>query len=192
MWPTCGEVAPNPGRDVALGDLQVVEVHLDLEVRLADLLANRVRLGLRVEEVTRHVARVDRLDQQVEAVAAELARGVGEVLDEHGAMTRAVRARGQDARHRVHARRTEGQRVLGRTRDAFAELGLATGQRQSCPRSPAAQSPGGRLNRTLASRFSLSQPATSAGAYVVREQELDRGEARLRRGGEPLRERRAR
>ena len=52
-------------REVAFDDLAVVQVHLDLEVPRADLGDRRMRVVLAIEEEARHVARVDRLDHNV-------------------------------------------------------------------------------------------------------------------------------
>jgi hypothetical protein len=46
--------------EIAFHNLAVVEVHLDFQVRRADLGNQIVRMLLVVEEVTRHVTRVDR------------------------------------------------------------------------------------------------------------------------------------
>src|SRR5215471_1909865 len=66
-------------RKIALDDLRVVEVHLHLEIRRRDVLADRMRLGLRREQIVRHVARVERLDQDRHALLRGLRAGELEI-----------------------------------------------------------------------------------------------------------------
>ena len=117
---------------VALDDLRVVEVHLHLEVLRADLGPDRVRLRLRVQQITREVAGVDRLDHDRHALARRFGAGKAQVAN--------VRARaplalgrigpfGNDAGHDVDARASERLRVLQRVRDGRSELVLAPRQR---------------------------------------------------------------
>jgi hypothetical protein len=102
----------------------VVEVHLDLQVRLADLLAKRMGVRLPVQEVAGHVAGVDGLDHESAAVFRASSRRVAEVLGEHGAVRGPIGAGRQKAGHRVQGRRAERPRVVQRRRHPAAELGF--------------------------------------------------------------------
>src|SRR5258708_13202218 len=62
--PDIADIAANLRRHVALDDLAVVQVHLHLEVRLPDLLADGMSFVLTVQEVARPVPGIDRLDEQ--------------------------------------------------------------------------------------------------------------------------------
>src|SRR5512140_103048 len=69
------QVLPDLHRHIALDDLAVVQVHLHLEVGGAYLSDEGVRGILPIEVEARNVAGVDRLDQQVDALARRLRRG---------------------------------------------------------------------------------------------------------------------
>jgi hypothetical protein len=89
-----GQVLAKFHRDIALHDLAVVEVHLNLHVGHADFGDDSVRVVLAVQEVAGNVAAIDRLDQQVDADGRRLARGPCQIGDEGGAMPAITWTRG--------------------------------------------------------------------------------------------------
>src|SRR5450759_446734 len=124
-----GDVFPELHRQVALHDLAVIEIHLHLQVGRADFGANGVRLVLAVQEKTRDVARVDRLDHDGDAGRGRLSRRIVEIAHVGFAVARALLARPDQTGHQVHALVAEHARILERARDAAPEFVFATGQR---------------------------------------------------------------
>src|SRR4051812_11248688 len=93
--PDAGKILPQGHGHVALDNLRVIKIHLNLEVRFTNLLADRVSFVLRVKKEAWNIPRVDRLDQECPALLGEFARGIAQVLDVHSAMPCPVRAGGQ-------------------------------------------------------------------------------------------------
>ena len=176
---------------VALDDLRVVEVELDLEVRRADLLADRVRLGLRAQQVAGHVARVERLDRHRDAVGRRVLARLPQVahVEAPAALALArVRVLGDDPRHHVHPPAVERLRVAEPRRDRRGELVLASGH----AREPAVAR--AHVARRRVEQRDLEPVLRDALGDVARlplvgERELDRAEAGLRRLAEALEER---
>ena len=178
----------NLGLEIALDDLRVVEVHLHAQVRDADLLANRVRLPLRVEEVAGHVARVDRLDHDRHVLHGGLLAG-----EAHVALVRAqpprplgvVGALRQHPGHHVDSRTAQRLREAQRRDHAGRELVLASRQRRQAPVAgfPAA---GRRVDQHDVELVLRDARRDLPHLEVVAERELDRTKARLRRLAEGL------
>jgi hypothetical protein len=133
--PTSGSWRPGTPkllRQIALDDLHVIEVHLHREVRRADLFADGVRLGLRREEISGDIARIDRLDRERDALLRGFPRRQAQVAHERRALARAplgVPAVGNKPCHDMHAGTLEGVRIGKRSDDAGGELVLAAGLR---------------------------------------------------------------
>ena len=126
--PDVVEVLPEFHREIAFDDLRVIEIHLHLEVGFIHFFDDRMRVGLRVQEVARKIARVDRLDQQRAAALGELACGESQVVDVHGAVRSAISARRNDPAHRVQSRSRGCFGILKRTRYRVAKFSLPAGQ----------------------------------------------------------------
>src|ERR1019366_1827421 len=124
-----GDVLAQLHREIALDDLAGIEIHLHLEVESADFRADGGRLVLAVEEKTRNVAGVDRLDHVGAAGRGRLSRRIVEIAHIGRAVERAVLARPDQAGHQVHALVAEHARILERARDAAPEFVFAAGQR---------------------------------------------------------------
>src|SRR5438067_310958 len=97
--PHARDVLAQLHREIAFDDLAVVEVHLHLQVRRADVGADGVRLVLAVEEVAGNVARVDWLDDDANAGGGGLGRGEREIVQVRGAMALAIVVRADEPRH---------------------------------------------------------------------------------------------
>src|SRR5258706_14462239 len=81
MWPMRQQ--PLDGnRQIAFHDLHVIEVVLQESVALADRVQHVDRLLRAVEDEARHGAGADRLEHQLQAGLAELARRVAQVADQ--------------------------------------------------------------------------------------------------------------
>ncbi len=120
-------------RQVALDDLRVIEVHLHLEIARADLVADRVCLRLRGEQIAGEVARIDRLDQDRHPLRSRFGACETQVAHVRARAPLAfggVRALRHDSRHHVDARAMQPLRVLQRIRDRRGELVLAPRQRR--------------------------------------------------------------
>lgn len=59
-----GQVLAECADDVALHDLGVIKIHLHFEIRRIHLGQQCMRVPLIIQEIARHVARIDRLDQK--------------------------------------------------------------------------------------------------------------------------------
>ncbi|MNK73084.1 hypothetical protein D3C87_925760 [compost metagenome] len=145
-------------------------------------------LCLRDEEVAGHVAPVDRFDQQLKAMLAHGLGRVPQVGQVGGAVQVDVGADGQQARHHVHARGAQRQRILDGARHAGTEFFFAARQRRNAPltgRPVARRQVEQHILQTV-----LAQPAGHfLRRVVIREQEFDAFKTRLRGGGKALRER---
>src|SRR2546430_2080098 len=89
-------------RQIALDDLGVIEIHLHFHVPHTDFLADGVRFSLRRQQISGHVARIERLDGQRDAVLLRLSRCEAQIAYERRPMPRAlslIRARRKHARH---------------------------------------------------------------------------------------------
>src|SRR5216684_6543445 len=78
------------GRQIALDDLRVIEIHLHFHVRHADFLADGVRFSLRCEQITGYVARSDRLNGERYAVLLRFPSCEAQIADERRSMPRAL------------------------------------------------------------------------------------------------------
>ena len=76
-----GQELADAAGQVALDNLAVIQIHLDLEVGRTHLGHDRMRISLRVQEIARNVAGVDRLDQQGDAGACAPSGGLAQVGD---------------------------------------------------------------------------------------------------------------
>ena len=175
-------------RQVAFHDLAVVQVHLHLQVRRADALDDRVRVGLGVQQVAGEVARVDRLDQRVEPVIAQTLRGPGDVVDVGLALRDALAL----APTRPAIRCTRGQP------SAFAySIARSTPRRNSSCRPgragdtplPAGPVPRRCIDQHLLQAVPVEFVADRRRAELVGELALDRLEAVGGAGAETLEER---
>ena len=182
-----GDVLAQLHREIALDDLAVIEIHLHLEVKCADFRADGVRLVLAVEEKTRNVAGVDRLDHDGDAGRGRLSRRIVEIAHIGRAVERAVLARPDQAGHQVHALVAEHARILERARDAAPEFVFAAGQRgeAALARVPIARRP---VEQRLGEAVLGQARADVRSRVSVWEQELDALEAVLRGGVEALEE----
>jgi endonuclease III-like uncharacterized protein len=85
--------------DVAVDQLAMIHVELQLDVRPAGFADIGRRLVEIIEEIARHVLAVDRLEQQVDAVLAQRVGGIGERVAIGLLRCRIVRV--GEARHHV-------------------------------------------------------------------------------------------
>ena len=180
-----GQGLADPGGQVALHDLGVIEIELDLEVGCTDGLHDAVRLGLMVEEIAGHVARIDRLDQHLAPLGRRLRCGPGQVglVDLEQCGTRQV-GRG-DAGHHMDARAVQRPGIGQRGGQAGAELGLAAGQTGQAALAglPVAR---GRVEQHLLQAVGLQPRGDLLGREGVGEQKFDTLEAVRRGGGEAV------
>src|SRR5471032_633399 len=79
-------VAPEFDREVALHDLAVVTIELHLEVRCADIFADRLRVVLAVEEKAGDVTGIDRFDNDRDTGCTRCVCGSFQVLQIHRTM----------------------------------------------------------------------------------------------------------
>ena len=117
-------------REVALHDLHMVKVELELQIGVADLVDDPHRVGRRVQEIAGDVAVVDRLDDDGDAVARRALGRVTQILDVHPLGRASVAALRHEAGHRVHEPATGRLGVDERLVDPGAKLRLAARQRR--------------------------------------------------------------
>src|SRR5215469_8879456 len=80
VWVMAGQRS-NAVREVALHDLHMIKVELELQIGMPDALDHRHRLRRRVEKITRDVAGIDRLDNAGDALAREPLSGVPQIRE---------------------------------------------------------------------------------------------------------------
>ncbi len=107
---------------VALHDLRMVDVELQLQVVGADLVDDRHALPGPVDEEARHVAAVDRLQQQFDPGRLQRFRRDLQVRDERAPRRARPDVRRQDAGEAVDARTSEGLRIADGAVNAGPEL----------------------------------------------------------------------
>ncbi len=186
--PDEGEQALEAAGDVALGDLAVIDVELQKDLPAPDRLDHRHRLVGGVEEIARHVAMVDRLDEEPHPRLRRPFRRPGEVGGIEAGQGHGREPGGGETGHHVDLMAAQCVGVIEGAADAVAELLLAAGEtgETPLPRRPVA---GGRVEQDLGEARIL-QPAFDLGRrMVIGEEILDPGEPGPRRRGETLRKR---
>ena len=123
----CRQPAFGASRPDHLDDLRVVQVRLHPQVRRADRLADRVRVGPACSEVAGHVARIDQFDQQRDAVCNQPCGSAAQVVDMNLPAVAPDRLRPAATYHRVAAGACRG-RAPGNALDPVQKLGLAPWQ----------------------------------------------------------------
>src|SRR5712692_11362458 len=123
-----GEAAQMDG-EITLHDLAVIEVELQFDVVAADAVEDGERLGGGVEEIAGDIARIDRLDQQGDAVRRDEVGGAAQIGDEHGSAFGFGAIGGPQAGEDVEPLAAGRQRIAQRTFGAGSEIRLAAGQR---------------------------------------------------------------
>ena len=190
--PDMRQPAPDLVGQVAFDDLRVIQVHLHAQVGHAHLLADRMRLALRRQQVVRHVARIDGLDQQRHVLRRRFFARILQVAHVDAQPARAfvgIRALRQHAGHHVQPTALQRPRVTQRRFDTLAAKSCSRPGSEARPRSPASQSPGGMLNSTTSSFCTWIRDASSLAWYAVRKRELDRAKSGVRGFREPFEER---
>src|SRR5260221_13694651 len=97
MGVASGEAAQTDG-EIALHDLAMIEVELQLDVVAADAVEDGERVARRVEGIAGDVARIDRLDQQRDAGRRDEGGVAAQSGDEHGGPLGVRAIRGPPAR----------------------------------------------------------------------------------------------
>jgi hypothetical protein len=82
------EMCANLLGQVAAHDLAMVQVHLQQQVVAPDFLNNLMGVISGIEEIPRHVARIDGLDHELNAVWAQRLGGPAQIADEYGLTAR--------------------------------------------------------------------------------------------------------
>jgi hypothetical protein len=78
------EMGFNAFGQIAFHDLAVIEVHLQEEVVTSHRIDDPLGLRRGVEEIARHVTRIDGLDEEANTMWLEYAGSVAEITDVHG------------------------------------------------------------------------------------------------------------
>jgi hypothetical protein len=171
--------------EIAFADLRVVEVQLQRQVRLADAIDDRQRLGGGAQEIAGVVDRVERLDQHRHALGRSAARGVPEIrhvrLQERGT----VGARRDVSRHRVDALRPADVRVRERRTQGGSEVGLAAGQRGQTALAgrPVARR---QIEEHQRQVVRVELRAHARRRQLIRKEHFDGAKSGLRRSSEPF------
>ena len=173
---------------VAFDDLAVVTVELHLEIRRAHFSANYLRVVLTVQKETGHIARIDRLDHDGDAVPLRGLGGIGEILQIHLAMPRARLIRADQTGHHMQLAIAEHTRVIERGFDAAAKFVFAA--RQRCNAAFACRPIAGRrIEERLIQTVRLEPRLDVAGTKIIGKQKLHGLEAVFRRSGETVEKR---
>ena len=174
-------------RDVALGDLAVVDVELEAEAVAADGFDDGGALGHRVEVEAWHVAMVDGFDDEGDAAGSGLVGGPGEVGGVESGGGSWSEVAGGNAGHNVDEGVAECFGVVEGAEDAVAELLLAAGEGGGAALAggPVA---GGGVEEDLLQPGGIEAGADLGGFVVVGEEELNAAEAGLGGGVEAVEE----
>ena len=181
--PDVREIRTDVGRQIAVHDLAVIEIHLQPGIRRAHGLDQRHGLALSVQKIARNVPAVDRLDQDGRAVRREDVRPDAKVAGVDLAANPWVGAVRRYARHHVDTsalqRRDIGQRRLQR----LAELVLPArhGGQAALAALPV---PGRQVEQSHLEAVAHEQRGQIVRRIIIRKQKLHGPEARL--GGAPL------
>ena len=183
----CGHRRFEAAREIALHHLHVVDVGLKMEIVGPEAFHEPQGLVAAVQEEARHVARVDRLDQELDASPARRLGGEGEVGDEGLLEDSPIGARRRYAGEAIEPRAAEFLRIVQSARDAIAELRLAAGQ--DCDSALAGRPVSGRqVEQRLRQAVVGEPPGDIARAVLVGRGKFDALEAGPRRRGEAVQE----
>ncbi|MCY1537389.1 hypothetical protein D9M68_728800 [compost metagenome] len=173
---------------LAFHALRVVDVVLQEHVVGAHFVHQGDGLARAVDEITRHVKRVDGLDQQRQAQLLRFGRGVAHIAHPGGARLRLAHARRLQTGHAVPALHADHRCVLGSLSHTGAELVLAAGDAgdAALARGPVA---GRQVVQHEFEPVLLQQLGDGLGRKVVGEKELHGLEARFRCGAKSVEER---
>ena len=176
-----GQVLADLHGEVAFDDLAVVEVHLDLDVGLGNVGQQRMGLVLAAQEEAGHVAAIDGLQQDGDAVGRGQPCGVAHVGDVGGAQDVIAGACGLEPGHDVDARAAQGPGIGDGAFHALGEFRLAPGDagKTALARVPVA---GRGVEQYLPQAVVLQAAGQLLGREVVGEQVFDGLEA-VARGG---------
>ncbi len=171
--------------EVAFDDLRMIKIHLHFQVGLADLCNDCVRVGLRIQEVPRYVARIDRLDQHRAAGFCQFTRRETKVLYIDSTMRGSIAAGRNDPAHRVQIRRLRCFGVFHRACKRCAKIAFTAGKRSQAALT-GGEIAGPQIQSTVL-QATVSKPLRNVvRRMVVRKQQLDRLETIARSGSEPL------
>ena len=184
-----GEIGGDGGGEVVAHDLHVIEVVFEIEIIAADGFDDGERLGRGVQEITRHVAGIDRLDQQFHAQRSASPGGGFQILDIGLFHLAAPGLVGDDAGHGVKARARKRLGVIERRADAVPELALAARQRRQAPLSGLAL-PRRHVEEDLVEAVSRQPIGQRARRPIIARRVLDAGESGLGGALEAVQERR--
>ena len=176
---------PHAMREIALHDLHMVEVELQLEVGVPDPLDHRHRLGRRIEEIARDVAVVDRLDDDGDAFARQPLGRMPQIRDIDALGLRPVASGRQYPGHCVQQLAVGRLGVAERRFDPVTEFLLAPHQGGSAALAgrPVA---GGHVEQRLDKPVTVQLLGDDLGRMLIRGEILDRLEAAFGGGGETV------
>src|SRR3954453_11002261 len=175
-----------PHRNVAMDDLAVIDVELEFQVRKPQLLDQVAREAEIIEEVAGHIARIDRLEHDVDAVRREELGGPRDRFVER--LDRDALATVGDARHQMQPLDAGRLGVGKRGLQARLELGES---RRECRKALLAGIPIARrqVEQRLSQAVALEPLADRLGRMLIGKEKLDGSEAGCRSGVEAVEER---
>ena len=163
----------------------MVQVHLHLHVGGADLGDQRVGVVLAAQEEAGHVAAVDGLQQDLDAVRRSLLGDVAQVGDVGSAHGGCIGPLGYQPGHDMDAGALQGLGIVDGFGDAFAELGLTPRQagQPALARIPVA---GWGVEQHLLQAVGLQTRSQFLRRVGIGEEVLHRLEAIARSGGKAV------
>ena len=111
-------------RQLTFHSLGMVNVVLQISIRMRHLVENAEHLGRRIQEKPRHVARIERLDQQTDIFCRQRLGGKTQVLDHHPTLLGHRHIRPGLSDQTVDLFDAQPLRILNGSIHARAELGL--------------------------------------------------------------------
>ena len=166
----------------------MIEIHLHLEIGRAHFSTDGMTFGLVVDEIAGHVAGIDRLDHQHQAMFGQLFRCQFEVGDIDRTVFGPISAFREHAGHGVDRRRPHRQRVFNGLVDPGGKFRLTPRQRSDTALTSGPVT-GWHVKEGIL-EIVLFQPSGDIGRrIIVGEEEFNRRETGLGRRSKTLRKR---
>lgn len=181
------DVAPQFHLKIAFDSLAVIAVELHLQVERANCLADRLRLFLAIQKISRHVACVDGFNQYRDAVSGRMMRGIGQIAKISLIAQRSVFIGADNAGHHMQAGNAQDIRITEGAFQAALEFFFTPGNR--CNAALASRPVSRRTIEQNQRQSGIFKPRPDlAGHYTVREMKFHALETVARSSGETVEE----
>jgi len=174
-------------REIALHDLHMIDVVLNEDVVGADLVNDRGGIGSAVEIEAGNVARIDRLDQQLDAGRLQRTCSVRQIGDQRRLQQFAIGALRRDADEAIQLAAAERAGIVDGAPNAVAEFRHALRKDRNAALAPRPVA-GRQIVQDLTQPVGLEPQQNVFRSKVIRKQIFDAGEPGLGCGLEAVEE----